>query len=225
MIKTKQIAVITGDLVDSSSFSNDRMLAIISRLKNEFTTLKTTESAGKAYFSLYRGDSFQGIVEETENALVIALKLKALINSYVDKNTDTGNKTPLADVRISIGIGEATYDIDAINVSNGPAFQLSGRSLDTMKANNLMMSLTTGDPEIDDEFRVHMKFLDGITHRWSIASAEVVYFLLNDYKELQIANELNRSQAAINLRKKAAGWDEIKLLMQRYEHVIKKFKK
>jgi len=222
-MKNATIAVITGDLVDSSRFSNTRMSAIIGRLNTEFKTYTKLPSDKSVEFTMFRGDSFQGIVEDPSLALSLALQIKALINSFNDADTDAGNNVPLADVRISIGIGEASYDLNAINVSNGEAFQLSGRTLDSMKSRQSKMAVTTPVSDVNDEFEVHMKFLDATTDRWSMASAEVVYYLLQDYKEQQIAQELNRSQAAINHRKKAAGWDEIRLLLRRYEQLTKKY--
>jgi hypothetical protein len=222
VIKTATIAVITGDLVNSSLFGHARLQAIIERLNTEFRAYEDDTGNRGIAFTMFRGDSFQGIVEDPARALQVSLQLKALINSFSDTGEAAGNTVPVADVRISIGIGEASYDMAAINVSNGTAFQLSGRTLDSMKAEQVKMALRTPKSEINDEFRVHLKFLDSITDRWSTASAEVVYYLLKRWKEQQIAEKLNRSQAAINHRKKAAGWEEIQLLLNRYDQVIKK---
>ncbi len=220
MMKTATIAVITGDLVNSSQFSQSRINAMIQRLNAKFDALKLQKSGKGVVFTMFRGDSFQGIVEDPTEALRVSLQLKALINSFDDSGEVAGNTLPIADVRISIGIGDANYDPNAINVSNGEAFELSGRTLDTMKTNQVKMALSTSEQNVNDEFKVHMKFLDRITDRWSMASAEVVYYLLRQLKEQQIADKLNRSQAAINHRKKAAGWEEIQLLLNRYEQVI-----
>lgn len=221
MTKSGTIAVITGDLVNSSQYDLVTMNALISRLNKEFDRLSGEFSEKIVRFSMYRGDSFQGIIEDASLALSIAIRLKALVNSYSTDKSSAGNRSPLADVRIAIGIGTGNYNPDAIHISNGEAFQLSGRALDTMKHDNLKMSLHTNNEDINDEFKVHMSFLDHVTNHWSMASAEVVYFLLKAYKERDIADELNRSQAAINLRKKAAGWEEIKLLLGRYDRKIK----
>ncbi len=222
MTKTGIIAVLTGDLVDSSSYSQPHMDAIIQRLNLEFKTIVDDSSANSLNFSMFRGDSFQGITENLSSALVLALRIKALVNSYSEEGNGR-NKTPITDIRISIGIGEGHYDTKTIHISNGEAFQLSGRILDEMKAKNETIRLTTSVSEVNEEFLVHMRMLDSLISRWSISSAEVVYFLLNNYKERAIADKLNRSQAAINLRKKASGWEEIKILLNRYERVIKKY--
>lgn len=220
-MKIGTIAVITGDLVNSSQFEPGRMEEIMKLLSRKLDTFNDRKNDGNISFAISRGDSFQGIVENPLNALKIAIELKAFLNSYMVYDSVATNASPIADVRISIGIGEASYDLKAINISNGEAFQLSGRILDAMKSKDSKMALTTSNGDINDEFKVHMKFLDSITDRWSGASAEVVAFLLRGYKEQDIAKELNRSQAAINQRKKAAGWDEIQLLLKRYEQVFK----
>ncbi len=222
MQKEGVIAVITGDLVNSSEFSGTRLQALLDRISTEFDRIQQKNDRNATVFTMFRGDSFQGIVEEPKHALKLALQLKSFINSFTDSSTDSGNTAPIADVRISIGVGMAVYDTDAINVSNGAAFQLSGRTLDSMKKEHKGIALTTSNNDVNDEFAVHLRFLDRLTSRWSVASAEVVYFLLKDLKQQEIAEKLNRSQADINHRKKAAGWDDIQLLLERYERVINK---
>ena len=220
-MKTGTIAVITGDLINSSQFETEQLAEIMRMLNKEFKILNLRTAQGEVGFSISRGDSFQGIVEDPMEALSIALGIKAFLNSYNDKRDVATNASPIVDVRLSIGIGEANYDLDSINISNGEAFQLSGRILDMMKAGDIKMTLTTPIQDLNDEFYVHMKFLDNMTDRWSMASAEVVYYFLKGLKEREIAEKLNRSQAAINHRKKAAGWFEIRLLLKRYKQVIK----
>ncbi len=214
-------AIISGDLINSSMYAPDDLRSILEILKKEFQQIEKQFSDTAIFFELYRGDSFQGIVEDSSLALAIALQIKSAVNKY-SKNEDAKNASPIADIRISIGLGEVTYIENALAESNGAAFQYSGRTLDTMKSQEMKIALTTKDQDINSEFKVHLKFLDALTDRWSIASAEVVYYLLRNYKEQEIARKVSRSQAAINQRKKAAGWEEIKLLLDRYKQVTKK---
>lgn len=219
----KNLSVISGDFINSSQYEANLLKTILKHLKAEFTMIENQLSAEGVHFSIYRGDSFQGVLENPVKALSVALQIKAFVNKTVSKAAQTKSKTPIADIRISIGIGEADYDKTSITESNGAAFHFSGRTLDKMKLEGSKMALTTANKEINAEFLVSFAFLDAITNRWSTASAEVVYYLLKGYTEQQIANEIGRSQAAINLRKKAAGWEEIQLLLKRYEQVAKKY--
>ncbi|MCB0475291.1 MAG: hypothetical protein KDC69_06420, partial [Flavobacteriaceae bacterium] len=77
--------------------------------------------------------------------------------------------------------------------------------------------------EINDEFDVHFNFLDSIASKWSRESAEVIYYLLKNFKEREIAETLNISQPAINYRKKAANWESIAALLKRYRSVVKRY--
>jgi hypothetical protein len=219
----KNIAVISGDFINSTQYESDLLKSLMKLLKAEFTAIKSKNTPDGIYFSLFRGDSFQGVMDNPVTALSTALQIKALVNKTMSNNTNVTSKTPVADIRISIGIGDADLDHNSIAESNGEAFHFSGLTLDKMKQTGAKMALTTRLSEVNEEFLVSLRFLDALTNRWSTASAEVVYYLLKGYTEQQIADELGRSQAAINLRKKAAGWDEIQLLLQRYEKVAKNY--
>ncbi len=212
------VAVLTADLINSTSYEKTFLKEVVNVLKKEFDSISKEQDA---LFTIFRGDSLQGIVKHPEDALHIALRLKAAVLKVQDPNQKKSNM-PVADVRIAIGIGEADYNEKAISESNGEAFHYSGHTLDAMKAENKKLSLKTGNENINNEFKVSMRFLDSLTDKWSIASAEVIYYLLKGMKEQQIADLLKRSQAAINLRKKAAGWEEVQLLLHRFNQVFSK---
>lgn len=212
------VAIISADLVHSSQLNAQELSAILSIIKEE---LKAHEGMVEQ-FSIYRGDSFQAVVGNPADALLIALTLKSVLNAHRVATNDSKSGEVLVDVRISIGIGEVTLVDNNLEESNGQAFHLSGRTLDAMKSEGRRMALTTVNADVNSEFKVHFTFLDSLTNRWSLASAEVVYYLLKKHIETEIAQKLNRSQAAINQRKKAAGWEEIKTLLNRYREVAEK---
>ncbi|MEX0995484.1 MAG: hypothetical protein WDZ45_00385 [Flavobacteriaceae bacterium] len=210
------VAVLTADLINSRSYDKAFLKEVLLVLKKEFDAISKEHDA---IFTLFRGDSFQGIIKHPEEALQIALRLKTAVLKVVNTAQQKSN-VPVADVRIAIGIGEADYNEKAIAESNGEAFHFSGLTLDAMKDENKKLSLKTSNENTNNEFKVSLKFLDSLAEKWSIASAEVVYYLLKGLKEQQIADVLQRSQAAINLRKKAAGWEEVQLLLQRFNQVF-----
>tara|TARA_R110002072_G_scaffold48716_12_gene133218 strand:+ start:5760 stop:6404 length:645 start_codon:yes stop_codon:yes gene_type:complete len=212
------VAVLTADLINSRGYDKPFLKGVLTLLKKEFEVISKEHDA---IFTLFRGDSFQGIIKHPEDALQIALRLKTVVLKVENPGQQKSN-IPMADVRIAIGIGEADYNEKAITESNGEAFHFSGLTLDTMKDENKKISLKTVNNNINDEFKVSLKFLDNLADKWSIASAEVIYYLLMGMKEQQIADLLQRSQAAINLRKKAAGWEEVQLLLQRFKQVFSK---
>ncbi len=216
------IAVISADLLSSSSYSKTLLEKVIMVLKEEFRQVKS-EFSESPEFKIYRGDSFQGIIAKPEESLKIALQIKAAINSLHTNDTASAKAFKReADLRLAIGIGTYDFKRNSISESNGQAFQFSGRTLDSMKGDNRKTLLKTPLEEVNDEFDVSFFLLDTLLEKWSTASAEVIYYLIKGYKETDIASELDISQSAVNQRKKAAGWDAIDALLTRYHIVVSK---
>jgi len=215
------IAVLTADLIDSSLYEEKVLLEVLNTLKQEFKSITDEYNRNEVRLQIYRGDSFQGIIKNPENALEIALQIKTAINRIHFKET-VKNKaySKIADFKIAIGIGAQEIEREAISESNGPAFQYSGRTLDEMKTEHRKTKLITESEEINSEFNASLFLLDTITDKWSTASAEVVYYLLKGLKEREVAEAINISQSAVNQRKKAAGWEAISVLLSRYKAVI-----
>ncbi|MCM8570198.1 SatD family protein [Gramella jeungdoensis] len=214
------IAVISADLLSSSSYSKELLEQAIRALNREFRELeKLTHPASE--FEIYRGDSFQGLIYAPQEALHFALRIKTAINR-LHLNDSESNKAfkREADLKMAIGIGSYDFKRDSILESNGQAFQLSGRTLDEMKKYNRKLRLKTPSDNINEEFDASFLLFDTLSDKWSTASAEVIYYLLKGFKETEIAAELGISQSAVNQRKKAAGWDAIDVLLARYKKVI-----
>lgn len=214
------IAVISADLLASSSYPKELLEKVIVALNREFGFVEK-HSEPNSEFRIYRGDSFQGIVYNPAEALLWALQFKTAINKLHLKDSDI-NKAyrKEADLRMAIGIGTYDFKRDSILESNGEAFQFSGRTLDEMKKENRKLKLKTPNDNINEEFNTSLFLFDTLSDKWSTASAEVIYYLLKGFKETDIAHELDISQSAVNQRKKAAGWDAIDVLLDRYQNVI-----
>ncbi|TRO66553.1 hypothetical protein [Christiangramia sabulilitoris] len=214
------IAVISADLLASSSYPHELMERVLASLNREFDFLKQTSDTDPG-FRIFRGDSFQGVVHDPSMALRVGMQLKTAINRLHLKQSDTNKAFKReADLRMAIGIGTYDFKRESILESNGEAFQFSGRTLDEMKKENRKLKLKTPDTEINEEFNTSFHLFDTISDKWSTASAEVIYFLLKGFKETEVADELDISQSAVNQRKKAAGWDAIEVLLTRYQKVI-----
>ncbi len=214
------IAVISADLLSSSSYPKDLLEKVIITLNKEFESIQKTSEEDSG-FRIFRGDSFQGVVHEPSEALTLALLFKTAINRLHLKGIN-GNKAfkREADLRMAIGIGTYDFKRESILESNGEAFQFSGRTLDEMKKENRKLKLKTSDDNLNEEFNTSFFLFDTLSDKWSTASAEVIYYLLKGFKETEIADELGISQSAVNQRKKAAGWDAIEVLIARYQKVI-----
>ncbi|GAA0872367.1 hypothetical protein GCM10009117_15140 [Gangjinia marincola] len=208
-------AVITADFIASSALDAQELDLLLDVLSKEFKALQDDHKVN-IQFKISRGDSFQGVVGDPGIALKVLLQLKTAIAKITFDDKSEG-KTP--DFRAAIGIGDINLTRDSVLESNGEAFQYSGRTLDQMKGDQ-RTALTTGSDAINQEFLVSLTLMDSVMSKWSAASFEVAYYVLKNWKEVDIAKELSISQSAVNTRKKVANWDAIKLLMDRFNTVI-----
>lgn len=215
--------ILTSDFIDSSQLKKKELQYIHKVLQQEFEGLRKRFPKKTLHFEMYRGDSFQGIILDPEIALKIAFCLKSSVKKLnLEKSNPSKAKKSMVDFRTALGIGEIDGVPKSLKAATGEAFLFSGRTLDGMKSKQQKTSLKSADKNIDHEFEVHFKFFDQLTDRWSIAAAEVVYYLLQDLKEVEIAEIIGISQSAVNSRKKASGWEAISKLLVRYETVISK---
>src|SRR5690606_18961725 len=120
------IAILTGDIVNSRE--NQNQATWLTPLK------KHLANYGKmpAKWEIYRGDSFQIEIDDPKNALLSAIKIKALIKRH-DK----------LDVRIAIGIGQKTFNAPRITESNGEAFIFSGETFNKLDKQKRTLALKT----------------------------------------------------------------------------------
>lgn len=217
------VAVITADLQDSSTYEEKILAKVLTVLKTEFEIIEKRYGPKKLRFKIYRGDSFQGIVHQPEHALHIALQIKTAVNLVHLKETEKNKAySKVADFKMGIGIGSFDFRRDSIEESNGQAFRFSGHTLDEIKNEARKTKLQTPNEDINSEFNASLYLLDMLIEKWSTASAEAVYYLLKGMKEQEISEVLNISQPAVNQRKKAAGWEAISALLNRYHEVAVK---
>jgi hypothetical protein len=213
--------VLTTDIIGSTKLKKKELSQIRAIVDKEFKSIQKKHGKTRAFFEIYRGDSFQGLVLDVEKALKIAFLLKSAVNK-INLENERLSRNRMVDFRMALGIGKIDSVPKNLKEAGGEAFLFSGRSLDTMKQKQQRTSLKTEFEDINHEFEVHFKFFDLLTERWSIAAAETVYYLLQDMTETQIAKKIGISQSAVNSRKKASGWEAVSKLLKRYEEVVSK---
>lgn len=205
-------AVITGDLISSSNFDNEKRRQIQLKLN---AVLDKIFELDETKFFVYRGDSIQGIVNDPAKALRNAILIKAALKSL---QFEDGKRSSTVDIRIAIGIGEINFYGGNIQESDGTAFQYSGRELENLKKSSRSLSLIYEDNGKNKIWLVILSLMDEIMNKWTTSSAEIIYHLLLNKNETTISETLKISQPAVNLRKKHAGWDAIKEVLEYYEN-------
>lgn len=227
-------AAITGDIIASKKLGLTMRDEVNTLLSMDFNHLNAKLKL-QYPFAFLRGDSFQGVASNIHDALRIALLIKCVFKrnfkqqfSLADKNKQESKKRKNwriynnLDARISIGIGPIEYLKNELSLSDGTALHFSGRELEQMKHKGQKIILQTSDNEINRELAVELKLLDAIIDKWTVMSAEVVYYLLQGHNETETAKILNITQSAINQRKRTANWDAIEMLLSNFETLISK---
>lgn len=206
-----KVAVLTGDVVDSTKLSPMRRAELNETLKNTLSVL----SEGNTY-DIYRGDSFQVQVHNPIQALRKAIQIRCKL-----RQTFVQEKKPVIDARISVGIGSVIYQASRVSESDGEAYRLSGRALDSMKESRLLIK--TGNEEFDSWIDIICLLLDVMISSWSSQQSEVIHELLNGAKQQDIAKKIGITQASVNARLKTAHWHAVEVTVNLFEDKIKKY--
>jgi len=212
-------AVITGDIVDSTALSPTERRKTLEVLRQVFD--KIEGKAKKNVFRIYRGDSFQGVIHKPEQSLLIALKIKTAL-----LRTSMNHKKQKLDARLAIGIGSTGVINKKVELSDGEAFRYSGQLLnpktkdDYKRLKEYRLLFKSPWEEVNKEIEVLFSALDGLLSKWTAEQAEVIYELLNNKSQTQIARQLKKSQGSISERVQNANWLAINNILQRFEEVI-----
>ncbi len=220
MGKNKLYAVITGDIAGSSRLQGGQREKLLKELKASFLIME--EILGNdvmAYpFEIFRGDSFQGVIQIPELSLKASIIIRAKVRSIF--------KTTLKDAfdaRIAIGVGGISLLPDSSGgEGDGEAYRNSGLELDMMKKESRLLVVKTPWEEINQELNVECALLDTIILRWSVQQMEVVIEHLTGKTQEQIAENLKISQPGVRKRIQSAHVNEIELMLARFEQLIKK---
>lgn len=185
----KNKAVITGDIVRSEFIGLDKRGELLKALQQVCEEL---QKFSPMKMEIYRGDSFQIVMERPE----VSLKVATLIRSYLISKTPQGEKN-IWDARISIGIGEIDYVSTSIVVSDGEAFRLSGRGLDNL--DKARMCISTKWDMVNEEVAASIGFVDYTITKLSVKQAQLLYMTdALELSQLEIAARIGKSQQNIS---------------------------
>lgn len=203
--------VITGDIIESSAIQikyRDLLLESVRKVADELAVIEPIK------IEFFRGDSFQMVVDGPENAMKIAVLLRAGLKSRTPKEF----KKPW-DARLSLGVGNISYHANNIVVSDGEAFQYSGRELDGMGKRRLVAKTRWGD--VNEELQVSTAFADEVVSSWSVSQSQAAYqALLYNTSQKEIAHKFQKSAQNISKLLGAAKVNLIQMYIDRYHDLI-----
>jgi len=190
-------------------------------------------------YQIFRGDSFQAILQNPSKSLEVALIIRAFLISQPYLTSDSLNQNldphsgekkrslPIPgakkqyDVRIAIGIGSVDfYNLNNIGQSDGAAFRMSGYRLDEMKMRKQNLSIVTPEEDYNNELDVECAFIDAIVAKWTREQSLSVLYALQGMNQYQMAEKLDRSQSGISQRLSKAGYWAISKMIMRFNEKI-----
>lgn len=198
------IAVVTADIVYSSKLSNDQKRVLMSGIRG---VLK-----GKQ-FEFYRGDSFQAVLNEPEQAFGILARLRATAKSI----------SPEFDIRASIGIGEGPVKSRSLRTADAPAFVISGRAFELLRGYKYAEISAQGERN-NAALRIIASYLDFIYRNLTSKQAVVINELLAGKTQWEVAKKIKKAQSTINKHANTAGWRNLHFLQLEFKKLINKMK-
>lgn len=202
----------TGDIVNSTQLSLE-----------EGTKLVTAIGLFLAHnpHEFYRGDSFQAYIKDPDKALRIALACRCVAIGITEARTE--DTASIADVRLSIGIGEVPMPLTNLGVARGKAFLLSGRQFDLLEETHRRLAIRCDDdkPIANIGFDVMANYLDSIYRKMTPTQANLIVNLLQGTTQQQYAHSSQKSKGTVSQLASAGRWQEIDKILEQYEKLIK----
>lgn len=171
------IAVLTGDLVNSTKMSNDTYKNVIKSLQN---LIVDTNKQFKATGEIYRGDAFQIQYPTPIHALksTLLIKLALHLSSFSTKP-----------IQCTLSLAYGHYEVysDKPNTSSGPVFIQSGRELEKTQRGELSVNFEKDESEM----KLLTQFLNHLLNRLTKTQAQLLYtYVENDFAEHRKLAEL-----------------------------------
>lgn len=190
-----RVAVLTGDLVDSTSAGSSQTDLGIARIQSFAATTSTWPDNGAHRFTRFRGDGWQFLLPRA------SLALRALIGVHAALRRVEGS--PLS--RVSIGIGSIEpVEGGGLSAASGTALIASGQALDEIEKSRLF---TIAGEGVTPLHRAVIDLVEEHVQRWTAEQAEATLWFLSPHNPTQrsIAETLQISTQAVHARLKGAG--------------------
>ncbi|MBA6392212.1 hypothetical protein H4J38_15690 [Colwellia sp. BRX10-3] len=166
------IAVLTGDIVNSTKMTNETYSEVIKSIKG---FLREVNEKYQATGEVYRGDEFQ---IQYPNA-VYALKSTLLIKLALHLS-----KFSAKPIQCTLSLAYGAYEIydKKPNTSSGPVFIESGRGLEKAQRGELLVSFE--QQANNSDMKLLNQFLNHLLNRLTKTQAELLYqYIESDFAE------------------------------------------
>lgn len=198
-------AILTADIVNSSLLAKTEFDKLIKSLKHFFKANPT---------DFYGGDSFRVLINAAEKAL-----LKCVQSRLIAIQHTAGYSV---DIRISINLGLLTSANVDLRSSTDELLVNSGRSFAKLQGTQQRLSIIAGNKEKDFTYEIIAEYMDSLLGRLTAKQATIIYELLSGKSQVETAAQLKLTTATVSKQVKAARYDEIKSILNKFELLTKK---
>lgn len=125
-------------------------------------------------------------------------------------------------IRFSIGVGDIKYADKNNDIIDGPAIYMSGRNLDEIsRRGNIFTAFQIIDaPEsLSNLMDSYVALLSNLVDTYSAKQAEVIFYKLLGYKEVEISEKLGIYQSSVNTRSTNAQWGLLNMAIKDFEEL------
>ncbi len=189
------IAVLTGDLVDSTRLGESRINGAFEALADCAETQAAWHGA-PLHFTRHRGDGWQVVLARPALALRSALAFRAALRAR-DEAFDS--YIAISEGRVSGPVGQN------LNEENAEVFVRSGRNLDFLTASDLSIRMAFAE---DGALNAAIILADHLSQGWTGAQAAAILPFLAPGQDLtytEVARTLGKSRQAVTKSLDAAG--------------------
>lgn len=210
------IATVSADIVRSTSLQTEDLIILRNRLRE---LLDDFEKDYPGFWArIVRGDSIECVVPEYRYALRIAILIKLFVKIQAG-DFDCHELLQRHGIRFSIGIADISYADKTEDLISGPAIYLSGRNLDEISRRDLYTAIEVESvpKSLSDMVDSYVALLNNLVDSYSTKQAEVVFYKLLGYKEVDISKRLSIYQSAVNMRSTSAQWGLLNTAIKDFE--------
>lgn len=215
----KKYAVISGDIISSTSLESDDKQLLESYLERLILDLK---ESFQVYGRVVKGDYVEFVLSDPGDALRVALAIKSFVKSIPVEieGYQQGKKRAkffrIHGIRLAIGYGALTrYDPQA-GIIDGEAIYLSGRLINANSSHHKeriviksTLFFASAMEEMNRALTPVLALLDVLLAKATARQSEVLYLKLKNNNEESIATQLGIDQSVVNRHSTSVGWNAI----------------
>lgn len=201
----KIYAVISADIVGSTTMSKEDMVSLADEIKKELVELANTIDG--FWGRLVKGDTIECVIPDASNALWVATLLKCKIKGIMNDSASKRSKN--CGLRLAIGIGKMRIIDKDNDIMDGDAIYLAGRAINDMNKKGQMMTVICNDKNISEDLGIIAKMINCIVNNIQQRQCQTLYERLKCDTDEEVANKAGKTRQAINMSLNAIGWNEI----------------